>query len=98
MQQNIMPRTEDLELSMKLESYPVGDAGVEIMQIQSQLVNLMLQIQHIKKGKYVQEEMWCTKCRTEGHHKDNFPRYINYVASRAQILINTKWIPWFRIF
>ena len=89
MQQNIVSHTEALELAMKLESSPLGETCAWMMQIQLQIANLMLQLQDINKGKHVQEEMWCTICRTEGHHKDNRLEYMNYVTSRASNLINT---------
>ena len=83
---------------MKFESSPVGETSDGMMQIQSQLANLMLKLQDIKKGKEVQEELWCAKCRRKGHHKYNFLAYMNYVASRAPSLINTQGMPWCRIF
>ena len=55
MQQKIVLQTEALELAMKLESTPVGETSAGMMQIQSQLSNLTLQLQDIKKGKEVQE-------------------------------------------
>ena len=64
MQQNILSQIEALELAMKLESSPVGETGAKIMQIQTQLANLTLQFQDIKKGKEVQEELCCTRCGT----------------------------------
>ena len=48
---------EDLEITMKLESLPIQETGVGMMQIQSQLDNLMLQLQDIKKGKDIQEDL-----------------------------------------
>ena len=51
MQQKILSQSEALELAMKLEDSLVGEIGAGMMQIQSQLANLMLQIRDIKKGK-----------------------------------------------
>ena len=53
MEKNIVSHFEALELAMKLESSPIGEISVGMMQILSQLANLMLQIQDIKKGKEV---------------------------------------------
>ena len=50
-QQKIVSQTEDMEIEMKLESSPIGEIGAGMMQIQSQLANLTLQLQDIKKGK-----------------------------------------------
>ena len=51
----------------------------------------------IKRGKEVQEELWCTICRTDGHHKDNFLALMKYVTVGASNPINTQGIPWCRI-
>ena len=53
MQQKIISQTEALVLAMNLESSPVGDTGVGMMEIQSQISNLTLQLQDIIKGKYI---------------------------------------------
>ena len=47
MKQKIMSQIEALDLAMKLEASPVGKTRVGMMQIQSQLANLTLQIQDI---------------------------------------------------
>ena len=60
MQQKIESQTEALELEMKLEASPIGDGAAGLIQIQSQLANLTIQIQEIKRGKEVQEYLWCT--------------------------------------
>ena len=88
MQQKSALNTEYLELAMKLESSHVGETSVGMMQIQSQLANLTLQIQDIKKRKEVQEELWCTRCRIKGHHKDNCLMLMNYVAKGVPNPIN----------
>ena len=43
-QQKIVSQIETLEIAMKLESSPVGYTGSGIMQIQSQLANLTVQL------------------------------------------------------
>ena len=48
MQQNIVSQTEALEIAMKLEASLVGKMGVGMNQIQSQLVNLTIQLWDIK--------------------------------------------------
>ena len=67
-----------------------------MMQIQSQLPNLTMQLQEIKRGKEVQEELWCTSCRIYGHHKYNFLILMNYVAQGASNPVNTQVMPWCR--
>ena len=94
---DIVSQEEDLEITMNLESSPIGETSAGMMQIQLQLVNLMVQLHDIKKGKEIQEELWCTRYRTEGHHKDNFSVLMNYVIAGVQNPINTQGISWFQI-
>jgi len=35
------------------------------------------------KGKDKWEQLWFTKCRTEGHHKDEYPTFMQYLATGA---------------
>ena len=65
MQEKIESHTEALELVMKLEASSIAGGATGMVQIQSQLDNLTLQIQDIKKGKEGQEDLWCTKCRMD---------------------------------
>ena len=51
MQQKILSQSEALELAMKLQASPVRETSARMMQIQSQLANLTLQLWDIKKGK-----------------------------------------------
>ena len=55
MQQNIESQTEALELAMKLEASPIGVDAAGMVQIQSQLANPTIQLEHIKKGKEAKE-------------------------------------------
>ena len=67
---------------MKLESSPVGDSG-GMSQVQTQLASLRIQLTKITKGKEKREQVWCTKCRTKGHHKDECSIFVQYLATRA---------------
>ena len=60
MQQKITSQEKALGITMKLEASPVGETGIGMSQIQSQLENLSIQLQYIKKGKEVCEELWCS--------------------------------------
>ena len=80
---------EALELEMKLEASPIGDGAIGMIQIQSQLDNITIQIQYIKRGKEVQEDLWCTRCRTNRHTKDDYPAYMNYISSGAPNPLST---------
>ena len=62
MQQNIATHSEALEIAMKLETSLIGKTGVGMNQIQSQLENLTIQLQYIKKGREHREEILCTRC------------------------------------
>ena len=66
MQQKVADQQEALEIAMKLETAPVDD-NYGIAQIQAQLAEMALELHDMKKEKAVREEVWCTRCRTEGH-------------------------------
>lgn len=51
MQQKILTQSKALEIAMKLEATPVGEASIGMAQIQTQLANLTIHIQDMKKGK-----------------------------------------------
>ena len=60
MQQKIATQTEALELAMKLEDFPIGDGAAGMIQIESQLANMTIQIQDMKRGKEAHKYLWCT--------------------------------------
>ena len=82
---------------MKLEASPIGDGAAGMVQIQSQLANLTIQLQDIKKGKESHEYLWCTKCRMDGHTKDNYLTFMNYVTFGAPNPLNGQGLPWCHI-
>jgi hypothetical protein len=51
MQQKIASQAEALEISMKLESTPIGESSSGMSQILSQLTSLSLQVEYMKKDK-----------------------------------------------
>jgi hypothetical protein len=59
MQQKIASQAEALEISMKLESTPMGESNSGMSQILSQLTSLSLQVEDMKKekGKYKREDI-----------------------------------------
>ena len=97
MQYNIAMKTEAMELAMKLEDSPIGYGTGGMIQIQSHLDNLTIQLQDIKRGKEVQEDLWCTRCRERGHTKDDFPTYMNYISSGALNPLSNQGLPWCNI-
>ena len=58
---------------MKLEASPIGETAAGMNQIQAQLANLTLQLQDIKKEKEDRKDIWCTRCRADGHTKETYP-------------------------
>lgn len=82
---------------MKLEASLIVETSAGMVQIQNQLANLTLQLQDIKKGKQVRQEVWCTKCKTEGHSKEHCPVYVEYMVSGVPIPLPQAQDPWCEI-
>jgi hypothetical protein len=61
MQYKIASQVESLEISMKLESRPMGESSSGMSQILSQLTILSLQVEDMKKNerKDKREYVWC---------------------------------------
>ena len=70
---------------MKLEASPLAETNTRMTSLQNQLANLTLQMHEIKKGKEIAQELWCIKCKGQGHTKDNCPVFVEYLASGAPI-------------
>jgi hypothetical protein len=81
-QHKVASQPKALDNTMKLEASPVGDSG-GMVQVQTQLVSLMIQLVEITKGKEKREQVWCTKCRNEGHHKDECPAFAQHLEAGA---------------
>jgi len=74
-QQKVAMQAKALEIAMKLEASAIGETSIGMAQIHNQLANLTLQLQDMKKGTEVREEIWCIRCKAERHHKDKFPLF-----------------------
>jgi hypothetical protein len=85
MQQMISSQDEALEITMKLESTPMGESNSGMSQILSHLTSLTLQVGDMKKdkGKDKREDIWCIRCKSEGHEKEHCPLCHEYLASGA---------------
>jgi hypothetical protein len=96
MQQKVASQAEALEITMKLESTPMGESNLGMSQILSQLTSLSLQVEDMKKdkGKYKREDIWCIRCNSEGHDKENCPLFHEYLASGALIPLKQVTLPW----
>ena len=68
---------------MKLEASPLAETITGMTNLQNQLANITLQLHEIKKGKEVAQEIWRVKCKAQGHTKDNYPVFVEYLASGA---------------
>ena len=62
---------------------PIQDPNLGVQQIHAQLKNLCLEMQSLKQDmtacSEVREEVWCVKCKGQGHDKDHFPAFMNYL-------------------
>jgi hypothetical protein len=45
-----------------------------------QLSALTIQLVEMTKGKEKQDKVWCTKCRIQGHNKDEFSTFMQYLV------------------
>ena len=97
MQQKVASQAEALEIAMKLEASPIAETSARMTQIQNQLAQLTLQLHDIKKGKEVQEIVWCTKCRTKGHSKEHCSLFVEYLASGTPDPLPQARGPWCEI-
>lgn len=74
---------------MRLHEIPIQDVTLGVQQIHSQLQNLCLEMQSLKKEKEdrleAHEEVWCLKCKIQGHDKDHFPVFANYITGGGLI-------------
>ena len=59
---------------------------------------MTIQLQDMKREKEAHEDLWCTRCRINGHTKDEFPAYMNYVSSGGPSPMNSQGLPWCNIF
>jgi hypothetical protein len=96
MQQKVASQAEALEISMKLEATPVGESSPGMSQILNQLTSLSLQVEDMKKdkGKEKREDIWCIRCKAEGHDKEHCPLFNEYLASGAPNPLKQATLPW----
>jgi hypothetical protein len=96
MQQKVTSQAEALEISMKLEATPVGESSPGMSQILNQLTSLSLQVEDMKKdkGKEKREDIWCIRCKSEGHDKEHCPLFHEYLASGAPNPLKQAIVPW----
>lgn len=82
-QQRLITQDEALETVMRLHETPIQDPNVGVQQIHVQLKNQCLEMQSLKQDRTVRpevhEEVWCIKCKAQGHDKDHCLVFINYL-------------------
>jgi hypothetical protein len=96
MQQKISSHAEALEISMKLESTPMGESSSGMSQILSQITILSLQVEDMKKykGRDKRKYIWCIGCKSERHDKEHYPLFHEYLASRTPSPLKKVILPW----
>ena len=97
MQQKVTSQSEALAIVMRLEASPMSDSTLGMDQLQKKLVNINLELQSLKKGKEVREEVWCTRCRTEGHSREQCLVFAQYLTSGAPNPLPQAWGLWCEI-
>jgi hypothetical protein len=80
----------------KLEAVPVGESNPCMSHILNQLTSLSLQVEDMKKnkGKEKREDIWCIRCKSEGHDKEHCPLFHEYLASGALNHLKKAIVPW----
>jgi hypothetical protein len=99
MQKKIVSQEEALDITTKFESTPMGESNSGISQIMSQLTSLSLQVEDMKKdkGKDKREDIWCVRCRPEGHDKEHYPLFHDYFSSGAPNPLKQVNLPWCKV-
>ena len=88
-QQKIRTQAEALEIAMTLHETLIQDASLGVQQIHAELQNLCLEFQSLKKDRAahreVCKEVWCLKCKSQGHDKDHCLDFVNYITGGGPI-------------
>jgi hypothetical protein len=78
---NIMWRLKQRSWILCLEAtLGDGETWPGLVQVQSQVTNITMQLQHMAKAKVVWEHVWCTMCHIEGHHRNECPTLGSYMT------------------
>jgi len=93
-QQKLSTQAEALEMAMRLHETPIQDPGLGVQQLHVQLQNLCLEMQSLKQDRTPRpeacKEVWCIKCKGEGHDKDHCPVSANYLAGGCPMPLRPK--------
>jgi hypothetical protein len=63
---------------LQLEENQYQQTNPTIEELEEDLKNLTFQLNQ-NKNKDRREAIWCTTCRTEGHHKNECPKFVHYM-------------------
>ena len=83
--QAIETQEKALEVAMKLEATPRDDTQLGVQQIQGQLEVIHMEIQNLRKerGTESSPEIWCIRCKVNGHTKDNCLLLADYIQAKG---------------
>ena len=90
-QQRLTTQDEALEIVMRLHETLIQDPKLGVQQIHVQLKNLCLKMQNLKQYRTalpeVHEEVWCIKCKGQGHDKGHCLVFANYLEGGGLMLL-----------
>jgi hypothetical protein len=79
-QKKLQNQAEALQASLQLEENKYQKIDPAIEELKEDLKNLTFQLSQ-NRGKDKREFVWCTTCRTEGHHKNECPTFMQYMKT-----------------
>jgi hypothetical protein len=79
-QHKFQTQAEALQAALQLEENQYHKTDPSIEELKEDLKNLTFQLNQ-NKGKDKREVVWCTTCRTEGHHKNECPTFAQYMET-----------------
>jgi hypothetical protein len=83
-QQKFQTQDEALQEALQLEENQYKHTDPVVEELRVDLKNLTFQLNQ-NKGKEKREVVWCTLCRTKGHHKNECPTFVQYLGEGFQI-------------
>jgi hypothetical protein len=78
--QKFQTQDEALQESLQLEENQYKHTDPTIEELREDLNNMTFKLNQ-NKGKEKREVVWCTLCRTEGHHKNECPTFAQYLGA-----------------
>jgi hypothetical protein len=79
-QHKFQMQAEALQTALQLEENQYQQTDPAIEEMKEDLKKLMFQLNQ-NKNKDKREVVWCTTCRTKGHHKNKCPNFAQYMAA-----------------